>query len=155
MNRVSGGVGSNQYQTKPRPSPTASAGVAALREAVAAYTEYPDDCTPPEPGSTAGVVARLRNNHPVTLDANEQNGVLTVSRIVVTGERGTGTGAAVMKELLDHADRNHLTVALTPSATFGGSKTRLEHWYRSMGFRHNKGRRRDFRSRESMVRDAL
>jgi hypothetical protein len=57
-----------------------------------------------------------------------------------------------MKDLIKYADSNNKTLFTTPSSDFGGSKTRLVQFYKSFGFKNNKGSNRDFRSKESMVR---
>lgn len=67
--------------------------------------------------------------------------------------RGRGLGSKFMTELTSWADLNKQSIFLTPEITFGGtSVTRLKAWYRGFGFKPNSGRRRDFRSRCSMVR---
>lgn len=67
-------------------------------------------------------------------------------------ERGKGTGGKIMRELLEIADRNGDTVALTPSGDFGGSVTKLKQWYASLGFVFNKGRAKDYEISEGMYR---
>ena len=53
-----------------------------------------------------------------------------------------------MEEICNFADKNNLRIALTPSSDFGGSKTRLNSFYRGFGFKPYKG----FELREAMVR---
>jgi len=45
-----------------------------------------------------------------------------------------------------------MRLALTPTKAFGASKGRLEKWYRRHGFVPNKGRNKDFSTKESMIR---
>ena len=81
-----------------------------------------------------------------------QNG-LTLSKIVVPeNQRSEGIGTKVMDDLIDYADKNNLSIGVTPDATFGGSKTRLESFYKKFGFVRNKGRNKDFTFRETFVR---
>jgi len=85
---------------------------------------------------------------------HEKNGVITVGQIVVPeGERGAGKGTAAMRSLLAYADRTGQRVALTPSADFGGTKSRLVKFYKGLGFKENKGRSRDFEISEGMLRE--
>jgi len=71
---------------------------------------------------------------------------------VPDGSKGEGHAAAAMKDTLDWADAHGVTVTLSPTAEFGASKKRLERWYRSMGFVPNKGRNKDFRFTDAMLR---
>lgn len=99
------------------------------------------------------LVEHLEQEFGVSLDASLHQGVLTVSRLVVPeGRRERGTGTRVMQEIIDYADEHGYTVALSPSSDFGGSKKRLEQFYRRLGFIPNKGRNRDFAISETMFR---
>lgn len=90
----------------------------------------------------------------VQVSLSSRNGVLTVNRIVVPeAQRGQGVGTQAMQEITDFADRNGLTVALTPSGDFGGSVSRLRQFYGRQGFVNNRGSSRDFRTQESMLRE--
>lgn len=78
----------------------------------------------------------------------------TLSKVVVPKEmRGSGRGSAFMGELTRLADDDAAKLALSPSSDFGGSKARLEQFYRRFGFVPNKGRARDFEIMESMYRE--
>ena len=78
---------------------------------------------------------------------------LSVDLISVPKDRrGQGGATAAMKETLDWADQNGVTVTLSPTSEFGASKKRLEKWYAGMGFVPNKGRNKDFRFTDSMLR---
>ena len=80
---------------------------------------------------------------------------VTLSRITLPKEgRGQGAGTAVMNAVVQWADSNGKTVALTPSGDFGGSKSRLPGFYKRFGFVDNKGKNRDFEISESMYRPA-
>jgi hypothetical protein len=80
---------------------------------------------------------------------------MVVSKIVVPKEeRGKGTGGQIMKRLTDAADRNGDTMALTPSKDFGASSvSRLNTFYKGHGFVDNKGKNKDFGTKESMIRE--
>lgn len=77
-----------------------------------------------------------------------------VSKIIVPkGQRGSGVGTKMMTEIVETADREGWPLALTPDSAFGGSKTRLEKFYRGFGFVPNRGRSKDFTTTETMVRE--
>lgn len=71
-------------------------------------------------------------------------------------KRGQGSARAAMQDFLSHTDAAGMTVFLTaePMGKGGASKTALQKFYKSLGFRINKGKKVDFRSRHAMVRDA-
>lgn len=145
--------------------PSGTSGTAMLAEADPMHTP---PATPPSDAGPAAEMGRwksghapsapaqelLRSWHPdVTLDLAENDTHLTLSRIVVASDaREAGTGSRVMDELCAYADATGKTVACTPSADFGGTKGRLEKFYRRFGFVPNKGRNKDWSTRESMVR---
>jgi hypothetical protein len=66
--------------------------------------------------------------------------------------RNGGAGTAIMERIIKEADASGWPLALTPDGAFGGSKTRLEKFYRSFGFVPNKGRNKDFLTQEAMIR---
>lgn len=79
---------------------------------------------------------------------------VTLNKIIVPeGQRGQGTGSQVMQRVVDWADQNGKTVALTPSKDFGGTVSRLKSFYKSLGFVENKGRNKDFEISETMYRE--
>ena len=91
----------------------------------------------------------------VELDIEEYpKGILTLSRIVVPEDkRGQGLGTVAMKKIIEYADANQLVIALTPSSDFGGNKSRLTKFYKGFGFVMNKGRNKNYQTRETMIRD--
>jgi GNAT superfamily N-acetyltransferase len=92
----------------------------------------------------------------LSLSGNGQNGdFVTLGSIVIPkDQRNGGKGSAIMAELVKAADKNGWNLALTPDDFQGSSKTRLEVFYRRFGFRPNKGRSRDFMTKETMIRYA-
>jgi len=74
--------------------------------------------------------------------------------VVPESERGKGSGSKAMEQLLAWADKTGQTVGLTPDPAYGGNKKRLIEFYGRFGFKPNKGRKKDYRFQESMVRDA-
>jgi GNAT superfamily N-acetyltransferase len=81
-------------------------------------------------------------------------GYWTLSKIVLPEDiRGAGLGTQIMTELCSLADQADVAIFATPDTTFGASsKARLQGFYRRFGFIPNAGRYKDFRSRETMVR---
>lgn len=96
----------------------------------------------------------LRAKYPnVELDVSENAKGLILSKIAVPdGQRSSGVGSAVMSDLVSYADSKGLPLAVTPDSTFGGSKGRLEDFYKRFGFVRNKGKNKDFAFRETFVR---
>ena len=77
-----------------------------------------------------------------------------LSRIVVPeGERNRGVGSKVMRDIVSMADAQGAKVSLTPDSSFGGNKTRLKDFYKRFGFVENKGRNKDFSTRNTMYRE--
>lgn len=108
-------------------------------------------------GKVAGLEASILSRNPlVKLDIsyNAPAGAMILHKIVVDpSARGTGVGTLVMQELCDAADEWGIRIALTPSADFGGSKSRLVGFYNGFGFKKVSRRSRDFSLSEEMIRD--
>ncbi|QRG09268.1 hypothetical protein EZH22_14015 [Xanthobacter dioxanivorans] len=106
--------------------------------------------------STEVLRGQLKEQFPsVEFWLGERDGgnVLVLDKIAIPAQqRGAGVGTQFMRRLLEVADQNGQTVALTPSGDFGGSKSALERWYRSLGFVPNKGRKADHSISEAMYR---
>nr|WP_319265278.1 LPD23 domain-containing protein [uncultured Draconibacterium sp.] len=83
-----------------------------------------------------------------------RNDILKLSEIQLPKEQqGKGTGTQVMNEITNWADKNDLTVTLTPSTDYGAtSVARLKRFYKRFGFVDNKGRNKDFTVSDSMLR---
>lgn len=84
----------------------------------------------------------------------ENSGTITLSEIVVPPRaRGSGVGSAAMKLLTSYADLTGQRIVLSPAKDFGASSvSRLVAFYKRFGFIENKGRKRDFTTRETMIR---
>ena len=94
------------------------------------------------------------NSENVDVHTSERNDTITLHKIVVPKHlRGKGIGSSKMKELTNHADDNKKRIVLTPSKDFGGSVSRLKKFYKSHGFYENKGKKKDFSTKETMIRD--
>jgi predicted GNAT family acetyltransferase len=80
--------------------------------------------------------------------------ILVLSKIIVPEElRGQGMGSAAMKKIVQYADQNNKTIALTPSADFGGNKNKLIKFYKQFGFVMNRGRNKNYETQELMIRE--
>lgn len=74
--------------------------------------------------------------------------------VVPGGARSKGLGTEAMERLVAYADARGNRILLTPSSDIGAtSRARLVRFYKRFGFHENKGRRRDFSTREGMIRD--
>lgn len=92
-------------------------------------------------------------NKNVQADVSEKGNILTLSKISVPKElRKKGHADAYMNDLVKLADEEGKAIALTPSDSFGANKNKLSRWYKTHGFVPNKGRNKDFSTRESMIR---
>ena len=88
----------------------------------------------------------------VSLHGDAEKGY-TLSKIEVSGDdRNAGQGTKAMQDIVDRMDAEGAIIALTPDDAFGGNKNRLIKFYRRFGFVPNKGRNKDFRFRETMIR---
>lgn len=89
----------------------------------------------------------------VDLTVSENNGVITLAKINAR-QREIGAGTRVMDALIRYADETGQRIVLTPSKDFGASSIkRLVEFYKRFGFIENKGRTKDFSTRETMIRE--
>jgi len=90
----------------------------------------------------------------VVIDASVGKKDINLSRIVVPKEmRNQGVGTQVMSDLSEYADSIGKRITLTPSSDFGGSVPKLKAFYKELGFVENKGKNKDFSTRETMYRE--
>jgi GNAT superfamily N-acetyltransferase len=94
------------------------------------------------------------NNKNIDISMYSKNDkVYVISLIRVPKElRNTGIGKSVMKDIINIADINGITLCLTPTNEFGSSKNRLINFYKSFGFVDNKGKNKDYSISETMIR---
>jgi len=80
---------------------------------------------------------------------------IVLNKIIVPKEkRGLGLGSKYMKALCKLADSLSIHLALTPDTSYGGSSvSRLTKFYSQFGFVKNSGRKRNFKTRETMLRE--
>lgn len=96
---------------------------------------------------------QIKNKYPNTEISIQENGdEITLSKIVVKN-KGEGTGTKVMNDLIKYADETRKKILLTPSKDYGASSvSRLKDFYKRFGFIENKGKFKDFSTRETMYR---
>lgn len=83
----------------------------------------------------------------------EPDAVVQLDKILIPKEeRGKGHASRMMKEIIAEADKQGWSISLTPDGTFGASVSRLKKFYKSFGFVDNKGRNKDFRTKDTMIR---
>jgi phosphopantetheine adenylyltransferase len=66
--------------------------------------------------------------------------------------KGQGWATKILDDLSEYAQENNKILTLTPSDTFGASKSRLEKFYKRFGFVPNKGKNKDFTTKDAMIR---
>ena len=66
--------------------------------------------------------------------------------------KGQGWATKILDDLSEYAQENNKILTLTPSDTFGASKSRLEKFYKRFGFVPNKGKNKDFTTKDIMIR---
>lgn len=73
--------------------------------------------------------------------------------VVEPADRHAGRAERALVDIVAFADRHGKTIVLSPTSEFGASRRRLEVWYRRQGFRLNRGRSKDYRYQQLMIRD--
>jgi hypothetical protein len=104
-----------------------------------------------------GIEAALRAKYPdakINISGDAQGGY-TLSRIELPKNmRSSGIGSSIMQDFVSMADAQGARINLSPSKDFGGSVPRLKDFYKRFGFVENKGRNKDFSTRETMYRES-
>ena len=85
---------------------------------------------------------------------NERPDTIYVGMVRVPEDRrGQGIGTQFMNHIIDYSRSTKKPVFLTPENVGGQSTASLDRWYKSLGFKPNKGRSKDYRSTASRVRE--
>lgn len=88
-----------------------------------------------------------------TLSILDTNNSIEVASIVVNPDkRNEGLGTQIMNDVIAYADSVGKPVSLTPSKEFGGKITKLNDFYRNLGFKPNKGRNKDYQISNTLIR---
>lgn len=98
--------------------------------------------------------AYSKKYHGINIDAShDKSGDIRLNNLWIPPEqRNQGIGSRVLKGLSSYADRQKKRITLT-QAPEKGKKAKLQNFYKSHGFKSNKGRNRDFTTRDSHIRD--
>jgi hypothetical protein len=98
--------------------------------------------------------SNLESKYNATLDIYENKGFLELDKIIISeDQRNKGTGTKMMNEVIAFADSKGLTIALTPSKSYGATSVeRLKSFYKGLGFVENKGSNKDFSTKQSMLK---
>lgn len=83
-----------------------------------------------------------------------RNGFLNLTKIEIFEEyRKEGYATQVMNQIIDYANDKKATIILTPDPYLKNiTKKNLSDWYKSFGFKLNKGKNKDFTHRELMYK---
>ncbi|HFE9865437.1 GNAT family N-acetyltransferase [Acinetobacter baumannii] len=118
-------------------------------------TSFNQSATPEQTISVDDFVKGIKKQYGIELGlkGSSSSNVLSLHKIVVPeAMRNQGTGSKAMQDIINYADSQNKTIALTPSSDFGGNKNRLTGFYKKLGFIENKGRNKDYEISESMYR---
>ncbi len=96
----------------------------------------------------------LKTKYPdVDISVYEKDGEINLSKIIVPkSDRNLGVGTKAMNDLIKYADDTNQKITLTPTADYGGNKNKLIDFYKRFDFVENKGKNKDFSTRELMYR---
>ncbi|HHS7219520.1 TPA: GNAT family N-acetyltransferase [Acinetobacter baumannii] len=118
-------------------------------------TSFNQSATPEQTISVDDFVKGIKKQYGIELGlkGSPSSNILSLHKIVVPeAMRNQGTGTKAMQDIINYADSQNKTIALTPSSDFGGNKNRLTGFYKKLGFVENKGRNKDYEISESMYR---
>ncbi|ENU07738.1 hypothetical protein [Acinetobacter calcoaceticus] len=118
-------------------------------------TSFNQSAAPEQKISVDDFVKGIKKQYEIELGlkGSPSSNVLSLHKIIVPeAMRNQGTGTNAMQDIINYADSQNKTIALTPSSDFGGNKTRLTGFYKKLGFVENKGRNKDYEISESMYR---
>ncbi|EPJ4147698.1 GNAT family N-acetyltransferase [Acinetobacter baumannii] len=118
-------------------------------------TSFNQSATPEQTISVDDFATSIKQQYGIelSLKGSPSSNVLSLHKIVVPeAMRNQGTGTKAMQDIINYADSQNKTIALTPSSDFGGNKNRLTGFYKKLGFVENKGRNKDYEISESMYR---
>ena len=136
--------------------PAADMDTAALQTAGAAMTGG-GFVAAPRGAIRSGFVRTIQEKYPdVEIDVyGSPDRGYELSKIEVPkNKQGSGLGTQVMNDLVAAADAEGARISLTPDTSFGGtSVSRLKDFYKRFGFVDNKGKNKDFSTRNTMYRD--
>jgi ribosomal protein S18 acetylase RimI-like enzyme len=85
---------------------------------------------------------------------SEKDGTIYISKISISKpNRGKGLGSSAMEDITKYADETNQIIVLSPDTSFGGTSVdRLGKFYKRFGFKDNRGGKKNFKYRETMIR---
>mgnify|MGYP000867960080 CR=1 FL=1 len=101
------------------------------------------------------LIQNFAQQNNVELDIYESfDNTIKISRIFVLKElRKQGLGTKILEFICNFADSNNKIILLSPSIDFGAtSVNRLYSFYSRFGFIKNKGRKKNYKYTETMIR---
>ena len=97
--------------------------------------------------------ARKHPGTNVDVSHDNKSGDLRVNQLFVPpNKQGKGIGTRVMKGLTKYADKQNKRITLNQDPD-PGKKAKLAKFYKSHGFEKNSGRKRDFTTRDTHIRN--
>ena len=85
---------------------------------------------------------------------SEKSDYLRLHSIILKDDiKEGGFGTKIMEDIIKYADNNNKIVVLTASNSYGSAKGRLIEFYKRFGFVPNKGRNKDYRFQDTMIRE--
>lgn len=98
---------------------------------------------------------KYSRRHPgVNIDASYDkatNRIRVNQLFVPPDQQGKGIGTRIMKGLGKYADKNNMQISLNQDPD-KGKKAKLAKFYKSHGFQSNRGKSRDFTTRDTHIR---
>ena len=89
----------------------------------------------------------------IDVSHDDKSGDLRVNQLFVPPkQQGKGIGSRIMKGLTKYADKQNKRMTLTQDPD-PGKKAKLAKFYKSHGFQKNSGRKRDFSTRDTDIRN--
>ena len=110
-------------------------------------------------GFRASIVSKY-NPKDFDIRHNPTTGDIQLASIIIGKDnQGKGIGTKIMDDLIKYADSQGSRITLTPAQKDEEhgttSSTRLQKFYKRFGFTPNSGRNKDFRVRDSMIRNPI
>ena len=87
---------------------------------------------------------------------NEETQLVEIALLIVPEDkRGQGIASEVLNNIIQWANKSNYSLAIDPSAEFGTPVTKLKRFYSKFGFKPNKGKHKDYRTRYTMIYNPL
>lgn len=118
------------------------------------YQQFIQEARAPKPDALETISKNLQRRTPgMKFQAYpSHSGDIGLHSIEVPKEKqGQGIGSHALKNLNKFADKQNKRVTLTPQAD-KGKKAKLDKFYKRFGFKPNKGRNKDFTTRDTFIR---